>query len=457
MIELSLHRTPGSGRSPDRTTPLSRRGFLHAAFGGAGGLATLAQLHADAIPAPATAVIQIWLAGGPSHIDLYDLKPHAPADNRGPFRPIATAVPGSDVCELLPLHADIMQHLTVVRSLHHDSHDHVAGTHWMQTGAFGPTSANPVPTHPSFGSGIAHVRQTTCDDVVPYVHLRPDLPIDLYSRQFNAQQLGPAFDPLHVIMPFPGYGNQVRFDLPAFDPLPGLPPPRMDRRMSLRDQFDDLRRTAEQNDKNASRNGFYRRALDLVASQNVRNAFDLAQESPSTRERYGPTGWGQAALLCRRLVEAGVTFVTLNTDSSSNLWDNHAQVEYYFKIMLPAYDRMLSALITDLVERGLYDRVILLVWGEFGRTPFINERGGRDHWGHAGCALLGGAGLRNGTVFGATAPRGDVPRDNPVRPADILATVSHLLGVDPARPLTTRSGRTIPLLSEGEPIRELIA
>lgn len=449
MIELSLSQS-----SLDSLR--SRRGFLRAAIGGAalGTLAApLAEIAAEGGASQRRAVIQIWLGGGPSHIDLYDLKPQAPIENRGPFRPIATDMPGIDVCELLPRHAGIMSQLAVIRSLHHDTHDHVAGTHWMQTGHFGATAANPTPTQPSIGSCISQLRGANAPGAVPYIHVRPDLAIDLYSRQFNAQRLGAAFDPLHVIMPFPGYSNQVRFDVPALDALPGLSAARLGQRLSLKEQFDALRRASGPADGTG---GFYHEALELVNSRSVREAFDLSRESPETRERYGNTGWGQAALLCRRLVESGVTFVTLNTDSSSNLWDNHAKVEYYFQHMLPAYDQMLSGLIEDLVERGLYDRVILLVWGEFGRTHLINDRGGRDHWGHAGCALLGGGGIRGGTVYGSTTLNGAEALRDPVCPADVLATVCRQLGINPATPLTLRNGQRQPMLAEGRPIDALV-
>ena len=454
MIELTLPRT-------SHESLLSRRGFLRALIGGSAASGPLGFLPnsvaASGVPAGNKAVIQIWLGGGPSHIDLYDMKPAAPAEQRGPFRPIATEQPGIDVCELLPLHAPIMRHLSVLRSLRHNSNDHVAGTHWMQTGHFGATAKQPESTHPSLGSYVARARGAQRPSAPPYVHVRPDLAIDLYSRQFNAAELGRAFDPLHVVMPFPGYSSQIKFDRPALEDVPGLDAARLGDRLSLRQQFDECRRCIAQQGEDLPADDFYRQAFDLVTSQQVRDAFDLSRETAVTRERYGNTGWGQAALLCRRLVEAGVSFVTLNTDSSSNMWDNHANVEKYFNIMLPAYDRMLSALIADLVERGLYDQVIVLVWGEFGRTPVINARGGRDHWGNAGCALLGGGGLRGGTVFGATTAKGEKPLDQPRTPADVLATLYHLLGIDPAQQWTTRSGRPQPILAEGKPIHELLA
>lgn len=451
MIELSLPRTT-------HDTLLARRGFLRASFG-AGAISSLASRPQAAlgsgIPASKKAVIQIWLGGGPSHIDLYDMKPHAPIEHRGPFRPIATEQPGIDVCELLPRHAPIMRRLSVIRSLHHNSNDHVAGTHWMQTGHLGATARQPEPTHPSIGSYVARARGPKRPSAPPYVHVRPDLAIDLYSRQFNAAHLGGAFDPLQVVMPFPGYSNQIRFDRPALEEVAGLDAGRLGDRIDLREQFDELRDHAQRRVETPE-GDFYRQAFELVTSRAIRNAFDLSRETPGMRERYGETGWGQAALLCRRLVEAGVSFVTLNTDSSSNMWDNHANVEKYFKIMLPAYDRMLSALIEDLVERGLYEQVIVLVWGEFGRTPGINTRGGRDHWGSAGCALVGGGGIRGGTVFGATTPHGEEPLDQPRMPADVLATVYHLLDIDRAQQMVTRFGRPQPILSDGAPIRELL-
>jgi len=450
MINLSVEQ-------PQIGAAVSRRGFLRATFGGAGSLAALGQLHDSAQGSGGrrsdTAVIQIWLGGGPSHIDLYDLKPNAPRDFRGPYRPIATEQPGIDVCELLPKHAGIMPHLSVIRSLHHSSNDHVAGTHWMQTGYFGATTPKPDQTHPSAGSIIAETQSADRSKVLPYVHVLPELPIETYSQQFRAAYLKSAYNPFEIRMPFPGYNASEHFEARDLSTVAGLDLDRMDRRLSLRQQFDRTLRAAETADAHSAD---YRRAYDLLSSQPIRRAFDLAEEKPAVRARYGSSGWGQAALLCRRLVEAGATFVTLNTDSSSNMWDNHVGIEKYFRIMLPAYDAMLSALVGDLVERGLYDRVVVLVWGEFGRTPRINDKAGRDHWGSAGCALTGGGGLRVGQVIGATTSKGEEPSQRPIRPGDVLATLYELVGVDPARQFTNHAGRPVPVLTDGEPIAELM-
>jgi len=450
MIHLSVE-------PPTRSYAPSRRGFLRAMLGGIGAWGGMELLgnaaHAATAADPNTAVIQIWLAGGPSHVDLYDPKPEAPVEYRSLFPFVPTDVPGLDVCELLPRHAGIMRHLSLIRSLHHTTNDHVAGTHWMQTGEFGATAAQPDPVRPSVGSIVAQSRSATGASQLPYVHVLPELPIELYSQQFGSSYLGPAFDPFDVTMPFPGYSRKVRFDVPHLVPVPGLELERIDRRLSLREQFDRMRRGFDEDGWDA---GDYGRAFELVSSRPIQEAFDLSRESAEVRGRYGNTGWGQGALLCRRLVEAGATFVTLNTDSSSNMWDNHANIEKYFKIMLPAYDRMLSALVGDLVERGLYERVIVLVWGEFGRTPQINQRGGRDHWGRAACALVGGGGLRVGQVIGATTAKGEEPAERPIRPGDVLATLYQRLGIDTQRQFVNRSGRPIPILSDGEPIEELV-
>ncbi|MEX2286178.1 MAG: DUF1501 domain-containing protein [Planctomycetaceae bacterium] len=451
MIELAIERITAARL-------LSRRGLLRATFGSGAGLGLLGLLSrsasAEATNPSEKAVIQIWLGGGPSHLDLYDLKPDAPAAYRGPFRFISTDQPGAEVCELLPRHARIMRSLSLIRSLTHTTSDHVAGTHWMQTGYFGATAASPDPTHPSAGSIVAESRASRGANALPYVHVLPELPIETYSRQFNAAYLGKSFNPFEVRMPFPGYNAGAQFAAHDLQAQPQLDLGRLDRRLNLRQRLD---RPGRQFDGNVLGARDYERAFDVLAATPIRQAFDLSRERPEVRARYGMTVWGQAALLCRRLVEAGATFVTLNTDSSSNMWDNHAGVEKYFRIMLPAYDAMLSALIEDLIERGLYERVIVLVWGEFGRTPRMNAKGGRDHWGKAGCALIGGGGLRVGQVIGATTAKGEEPARRPIGPGDVLATLYRQLGVDTTRQFINHAGRPVPILTDGKPIEELLA
>ena len=433
---------------------LSRRGFVQV------GVATTVGsdlLHGSLSGrSQDTAVIQIWLGGGPSHIDMYDMKPHAPVECRGVYRPIATNVGGLEINELLPLQATRMDRLSVVRTLTHPSNDHVTGTHAMQTGHLGPTSGSPAPTHPSVGSVIARLQRANVRGMLPYVHVRPDLPIDLYSRQFDAAYLGQQFAPFTVTMPFPFYSADQSVNVRDLQPLDEIPIERLHQRVALTRALNESQRTTVVAGAQHDLSLQHERALRLLSSGAGQTAFDLSYESDVIRNAYGRNTWGQGALLCRRLIEAGASFVTLNTDSSSNMWDHHGNLKQGFDRQLPAYDQMLAALLDDLVDRGMYDRVLVVVCGEFGRTPRMNERGGRDHWGRAGFALLGGGGVRGGHIVGSTTSHGEEPASHPVTPADLLATVYHALGVDWSHTFTDHNGRPIPVLAEGHPISELL-
>jgi len=458
-----------------RRSLLSRRAFLRTtlAAGGALALPNLLEQRAQAAeagrPRRDTALIQVWLGGGPSHLDMYDLKPAAPPEIRGPFKPVATNVPGIQVCELLRRQTRLMDRLAVVRSLHHRTDEHAAGMHWIQTGQFAPLTdmTKNAPTHPSLGSVIARLRGANQPGMVPYVHIAPDpMGFPIFPRIFDAAFLGPRYDPLRVEYirkkadpnrsDLDNLIGKVHFVVPQLDLLPGLTVERLDDRERLRQGFDRLNRRLDENGAPGRMDAYRRQALELVSSEAARRAFDLEREDPRLRDRYGRNAWGQGLLLCRRLVEAGVTTVTLNTDAFSGQWDNHAQIKPAFDGMLPVYDQMLSALIEDLTDRGLYERVMVLVWGEFGRTPKINPSAGRDHWGRAGFALLGGGGLRGGVVVGSTNPRGEVPKDRPVVPGDVLATVYHVLGIDPDAELIDGLGRPVKVLATGTALRELV-
>jgi hypothetical protein len=287
--------------------------------------------------------------------------------------------------------------------------------------------------------------------------VRPDLHIDLYSRQFDASFLGAECEPLGVKAPFPPWQPVESFGLPDLKPVVGLDLGRLDDRLRLKREFELLNRRLEKAIDDVGRGERNRQAFELLSSGSAATAFDLSREEDRVRDRYGRNAWGQGALLCRRLIEAGVTFVTLNTDSSSNMWDNHGGLEAYLKLIAPMYDRMLTALLEDLAERGLAGRVLVLVCGEFGRTPRMNSGGGRDHWGRAGFAVLSGGGLAGGVVVGATTSKGEEPAERPIRPSEILATVYRHLGIDPATFFTDRAGRPIPVLSDDAPIRELMS
>jgi len=472
-----VFNSAGINLSVEGITPhsvASRRGFLRTSMslaGGVGiaGLAGLQQANAGQVGEKpmGTAVIQIWMGGGPSQYETYDMKPAAPAEIRGPFKPIGTSVPGLQICELLPQQAKLMDHFSVIRSLTHDTNNHHAASHWMQSGHFGPSAKEqPDQTRPSIGSVVSATRGPNQTGSFSNVLIAPDpLTEATLLWNFRSAYLGVNHEPMRVkaarvgkVVAGEHYFNdligQPQFETPAIDLLPGISVDRLVDRRSLLQQIDGAvhklaRRTARYST-------LRQQAFELISTQRTRNAFDLTRESPKLRQRYGDNVWGQGALLARRLVEAGVTFVTLNLDAYQLAWDTHNYQEREFKKMLPVYDQMLTALIEDLIDRGRYDQVLVLVVGEFGRTSKINANAGRDHWGKAGVALVGGAGIQGGVVVGATDARGEYPIDRPVTPGDLLATVYHVLGIDPRHEFHDEFGRPLPILSQGRAVHELL-
>jgi hypothetical protein len=442
---------------------LSRRGFLRTLLTGgtALGLPNLDLLRARAASTGQatrdTAVIQLWLGGGPSHHDTYDLKPGAPDGFRSPFRPIRTNVPGLDVCELLPRQTRVMDRLALIRSLHHDHNGaHVPAIHCMQTGAMVQRF---TPSRPSVGSVTAKARGANVAGLPAYVHITTD-PKHLVEAppMFDSAYLGTSCAPLRIRTDYDGepWGRLVRLSTPSIELPLDMSVDRLGDRAHLQQKFDSLNRHLDAGGRMDSLDPYYRQAFQLLTSPSARAAFDLTREDPRVRDRYGPSAWGQGALLCRRLVEAGVTFVTLNFDSSSITWDHHKDLKKNCEEQLPVYDQTLTALIEDLVERGLYERVLVLVWAEFSRSPRFNPEGGREHWGNSCFALMGGAGLKTGQVIGSTTSKGETPRERPVEPCDVLATVYRVLGIDPRTEFHDATNRPLPILSHGEPIKELL-
>jgi uncharacterized protein (DUF1501 family) len=437
----------------------SRRGFLTAMLSSGSALALPNLLRHRAQAAAAgkvprdTAVIQVWLGGGPSHLDMYDMKPDAPDGFRGPFRPMRTSLPGLDICELLPRQARVIDRLSLVRSLHHDHNGaHVPAIHCMQTGHLVQKF---VPTRPSAGAITARARGSNRPGMPAYAQIGTD-PKHLVEAppNFGSAYLGPQYAPFPIksAASDPPWGDVVRFETPNLTLAMDLA--QLQGRARMLKQLDRLSRALDPARFEAL-DDYHRQALQLLTSPQARAAFDLSQEDPRLRDKYGMNAWGQGALLCRRLVEAGVTYITLNTDSSSITWDHHEKLQSRCEAILPVYDQMLAALVEDLADRGLFERVLLLVWGEFSRTPKINANGGRDHWGNACSALLAGGGVKGGRIIGATTSRGDVPRERPVKPCDVLATVYRVLGIDPRREFHDVSGRPLPVLDAGEAIAEL--
>ncbi len=458
--------------------PVTRRSFLEAGslFFGALTLSDLLRMRASAAAAGRggagraddTSVILLWLPGGPPHMETYDLKPDAPAEFRGDFRPIRSVVPGLDVCEHLPRHARIADKFTIVRSVAHEFADHGGGHKRFLTGRIPASPVDFVNDAPMVGSIVAKVRERRDAGLPNYVAgTDPGRSgVDVFS--FGAAYLGQATTPFMVA----GDPNRPDFKVEhlAMDPAMA---DRMDDRLKLREGFDRLRRDLDRSGSVEALDEFDRRALALLTSPTARDAFDLAREDPRLRDRYGRHPWGQRALLARRLVEAGCSFVTMVLENPVPSgqpvppgviynWDSHAVNGHIFddaRCRLPIYDQAVTALVEDLHARGLDRKVLLIVTGEFGRTPRLsaaNGRPGRDHWPGAMSMLLCGGGMRTGQVVGSTDSRGERPKDRPLTPNDLWATMYRHLGIDPAITFPDLAGRPMPILPFGDPIPELL-
>jgi hypothetical protein len=427
---------------------MSRRSFLRVGFLGLAGLSLADQLRFKARaaenrqPTPDTAVILIWLGGGPSHIDMYDLKPDAPAEFRGEFRSIATNVTGIRISEHLPLQARHMDKISVVRSGTHTNAGHGMGTHWMLTG-YVPTIEINDNLNPSCGSIVARMRGANAPRMPAYVCLPSPPP------SANAAYLGVAYNPFSPGNDPSSPGFQVR-DLRL---MPQVDLNRFRNRRELLNGLDNLRRDVDIQGTAEGYDRFYREAFEIVTGERCRNAFDIHREEPRLRDRYGRDSWGQSALLARRLVEAGATYVTVNMGG----WDTHNNNFQSLRTsLLPRYDRALAALIEDLHDRGLNRRVLVMTYGEFGRTPRINTTAGRDHWPGAMSVVFAGGGLRMGQAIGTTDARAEYPTSRAASPQDLLATMYRVLGIDYRHEFHDAAQRPIAILNEGRPIDELL-
>ncbi len=452
--------------------PVSRRSFLQAGALGVGGLglADLLRLRAEASTAgkaPDTSIIFVWLPGGPPHMDTYDLKPDAPAEYRGVFRPISTNVSDLDVCELFPLHARCADKYNLVRSIAHEFADHGGGHKRFLTGRLPAEPAGFVNDAPCVGSIVAKMREQRSVGVPNYVAGADNgrTGVDVFS--FGAAYLGSAYTPFIV----GGDPSASEFKVQNLSLAPEMAG-RLDNRVQLLSGFDRLRREVDKSGAMDAMDKFNRRAIELLMSDKARNAFDLSQEDSRVRERYGMHAYGQRALMARRLVEAGCSFVTmvmenplpgkpLPTGVIYN-WDSHAVNGHIFddaQVRFPLYDQAVTALVEDIYARGLDRKVMLVVTGEFGRTPRVenfNGRPGRDHWPNAMSLLVCGGGMRTGQVIGSTNPKGEHPQDRPLTPNDLWATVYRHLGIDYEASFPDHNGRPMPILPFGAPISELL-
>ena len=477
-------RDRGTSPSSARPARVDRRAFLVASGAGLAGLglglvpdAPMA-MAAPPVDAPARSTILFFLCGGASHVDTWDMKPGAPAEYRGPFRPVATSVPGVRLCEHLPMLARQAHHLAVVNSVGAtvNTNDHHAGYYYNLTGHV------PDPSFKALGND-----RTPRPDDWPYIGCvaaarvpgRPRLPgaITLphrpskapYTRpgQFAAR-LGIEHEPMYV---HGEVGRPLSFQAPALTLSGGVTAHRLQDRRLLLSAVDAARRDLDRGARHRNWSSLQERAWGLLASSRTTAAFDVAAESTSIRERYGQTINGMSLLLARRLVEAGVPFITVfwkeneaiaDKCKSAGGWDTHGNNFNCLKEnLLPEFDRAFSALVEDLAARGLLARTLLLVTSEMGRTPRIGDPrsggtsgAGRDHWTHCMSVLLAGGGIRGGQLYGSSDRRGEYPAHRPLTPAHIARTVYHAMGVHDLT-ATAVNGRVYNLLEDGEPLREL--
>ncbi|WP_406695328.1 DUF1501 domain-containing protein [Singulisphaera sp. Ch08] len=454
MLELMGHTSPQASRP-------NRRAFLKAGFLGLAGLnlADLLRIEAAASAAGQAkgrdlSVILVWLDGGPPQHETYDPKPDAPIEFRGPLNSIETSVPGIRISELFPQHARMMDRMSIIRSMHHHTGDHFAAAHWMLTGVLGSTSVNLAPQYPSAGSIIAKLKGAKTPGMPAYVGLPQTHSVGLAPGYHGAAYLGLGYNPFSA----DGDPNSDAYTVPNLSPPAGVDLPRIEGRRSLLGAFDHVRRDVDASGLMDGLDQFSQDAFTMVSSPATRAAFDIRKESPRLRDRYGRHIWGQSALMARRLVQAGVRFVTLTYGG----WDFHSSLESGMKRVLPIVDNAVATLVDDLEMHGMLDSTVVLVMGEFGRTPRINQGlpgidpvPGRDHWGEVMSVLVAGGGFAQGRVIGSSNSRGEVPKDCPVTPPDLLVTLYRQMGIDPETSFKNRAGRPITIGSTGRVINEL--
>ena len=394
----------------------------------------------------AKSCILLWLDGGPSHLETFDLKPDAPSEVRGPFQPIETKVPGIQISELLASTARITDKIAIIRSMTSPLGEHGIANRYLLTGY----KPSPVLDYPSYGAVVARLRGGR--ETLP-----PNIAIPDFRPAAGSGFLGQRYEPFAV------GGDPARpdFHVKDLDFYPGVNDSRMARRREFVTQIERFQRAGEANPPGSDPT--FEQAYRLVTSAEAKQAFDLTQEKDSTRARYGPRAIGQGCLLARRLVERGVAFVTVNNVG----WDTHDGLVLRLKEgyagakvgvgLIPTFDQAFAALVGDLEELGLLDDTLVVAMGEFGRTPKINTRAGRDHWPRVFSVALAGGGIRGGQVLGASDRIGESPSDRPVTPADLAHTIYSLLGVNPAHELSTPDGRPVRVNQGGQLIKELIA
>src|SRR5262245_14383493 len=438
MLNVFLTR-----RSHSDCTGLARRDFLR--VGVLAGVSLPALLRAEAAGANKTgkgtcakSVVLVFLGGGLSHHDSFDPKPDAPDDIKGKYGQIDTVVPGLRVSDKIPLMARVMNKIALVRSGAHNNDHHETATNWVLSGRFG----TPFGDYPAIGAVVAHESGFT-GKLPPYVAVprNPSFTWELGKSAF----LGGRYESFKA-----GDPNQANYKVQDLN-AEGLDTKKAMRRDTLLQTVDDLAKRVEGNDQIATYDEFHKRAREMVLSPEARNAFAIDREPGKLRDRYGRNTAGQSMLLARRLVESGVRFVTVNYGG----WDHHSKIFESLDKKLPEFDQAVSALVEDMHTRGTFENTLLVVMGEFGRTPKMNKDAGRDHWGQAASLLFAGAGVKPGLVLGKTDKHGAFTTQRPVSPADVAYTILDALGIDPRKQLIAPDGRPIGILDQGEAVKEL--
>jgi hypothetical protein len=442
MLSVNL-----SSKSSGLCSGQSRRDFLRLGALAPLGLSLPSLLAAEksraagAPSARAKSVLLVFLGGGISHHDTFDLKPDAVEEIRGKYKGIPTTVPGLHVGELLPKIAKIMDKVALVRSGSHENDHHETATNWVLSGRFG----TPFGDHPAIGAVVAH--ETGFSGLVPPYVAVPKNPSFTWELGKSAW-LGGRNESFKC-----GNPNDANFKVRDLAANSSLTPASIERRRTMLQAIDQLGARVQGSDQIATYDEFGQKATEMIFSPKAQEAFSIDKEAATMRDDYGRHEFGQSCLMARRLIENGVRFVTVNYAG----WDHHEKIFTGLDKKLPEFDQGFSALIRDMDERGLLDDTLVACFGEFGRTPKINDKAGRDHWGRAGSMIFAGAGVKRGFVLGSTDKNGAFVTDRPVRPADVAWTIYDALGIDPTKEIVTPEGRPVSILAEGATVNELFA
>ena len=450
-----------TGKSGRYCDGLSRRSFVQAGIAGLAsvGLPAILEAKARSEQSKDTKVILIWLDGGPSHMDLYDLKPEAPIEYRGIWNPIQTNVPGFEIGELFPLQAKIADKFSVIRTLTHGTGDHFEGAHILLTGRRGANGADNTTKSPSIAAFATKVTGARSPGMPAHVAVPYSMTVGVRPGYFGGHFLGNQYNAFET----EGDPNHPHFKVNNLDLFGGMTVQRLADRHMLSKQLDRLAQDLDNNSTARAIGQFEAQAYDMVVGHGAREAFDLSRVHDDVRNRYGRHSWGQSVLLARRLAAAGTTWVTCHFGG----WDHHWNLKQGMENYLPMVDQCVSALFEDLAQTGELENTLVLMLGEFSRTPRMNDGGnggapgsmgtpGRDHWGETMFCLIGGGGLRGGQIVGKTNRLGEAPKDRIVTPADLHHTIFRVLGVDPHLSFLNHQGRPITALEPGEVIQELI-